>query len=155
LRSAPWWATLGPMARTTRTSGKLLSSAPGAKATKMAKAPKVDLEFAEAWNGLDRDERRQIRRLVRIGRPQETVAQAELAVGFAAYQRSRPWFRFFWLWLVPLVVAGLIAGANLHPLVIGMVLGGAVVAIMARRNFTRVAKVNEPLLGSSVLPAAA
>ena len=144
------------MARTTGTSGKLLSPSSSAKgAKKVAKAATVDPAFAEAWNGLEKDERRQIRRLVRIGRPQESVAEAELAVGFAAYQRTRPWYRFFWLWIVPLVVAGLIAGASLHPLVIGMVAGAAVVAIMARRNFKRAAKVNESLLGSSAVPAAA
>lgn len=143
------------MARTTQSSGKLLSTTPRSKFKKMAKAPTVDPEFAATWNGLDKADRRQIRRLVRIGRPQESAADAELAVGFAAYQRTRPWFRFFWLWIVPIVVAGLIAGANLHPLFIGMVLGAAAVAIMARRNFKRTEKVNAAVRAPSAMPATA
>ena len=148
--------SLHAMART-RTNGKLLTKAPTAKESKMTATPVVDKAFAATWNALDKDERRQIRRLVRIGQPQETPEQAELAIGFAAYQRSRPWYRFFWLWLVPVVVAGLIAGANLHPVVIGLVLGFVVVSVMARRNFKRAAKVNAPVLdgGTVATPAAA
>jgi hypothetical protein len=144
------------MARTT-TTGKLLNKAPSAKQSKMAKAPVVDEEFAATWNGLEKAERRQIRRLVRIGRPQETLPEAELAVAFAAYQRSRPWYRFYFLWIVPLIVGGLIAGMNIHPLVVGMVLGAAAISFMTRRNFKRVEKINAPLLSGEApaVPAAA
>jgi hypothetical protein len=144
------------MART-RTNGKLLTKAPSAKQSKMAATPVVDEAFAATWNGLEKAERRQIRRLVRIGRPQETVAEAELAVGFAAYQRTRAWFRFFYLWIVPLAVAGLIAGMNIHPLVVGMVFGAVVISIMSRRNFKRVEKINASVLAgeTAVVPAAA
>jgi hypothetical protein len=144
------------MARTT-TSGKLLTKAPAAKESKMSSTKVVDEAFAADWNGLDKADRRQIRRLVRIGRPQESVADAELAVGFAAYQRSRAWFRFFWFWIVPLAVAGLVAGMNLHPLVVGMVFGAVVVAYMSRRNYKRVERVNAPVLAGEVpaVPAAA
>jgi hypothetical protein len=144
------------MART-HTTGKLLTKAPSAKESKMAALPAVDEAFAATWNGMEKAERRQVRRLVRIGRPQETIAEAELAVGFAAYQRTRPWYRFFYLWIVPLVVGGLIAGMNIHPLVVGMVLGAAAISFMTRRNFKRVEKVNASLLAgeTSAVPAAA
>jgi hypothetical protein len=144
------------MARTA-TTGKLLTKAPSAKQSKMAKAPVVDEEFAATWNGMDKAERRQIRRLVRIGRPQETVAEAELAVAFAAYQRTRPWYRFYFLWIVPLALAGLIAGMNIHPLVVGLVLGAVAVSFMSRRNFKRVETVNAELLSGEAptVPAAA
>lgn len=144
------------MART-RTTGKLLSKAPSAKHSKMAATPVVDEAFAATWNDLDKADRRQIRRLVRIGRPQETARDAELAVGFAAYQRTRSWYRFFWLWIVPLAVAGLIAGMNIHPIVVGLVLGAVAVAFMSRRNFKRVEKINASVLAgdAGVVPAAA
>jgi hypothetical protein len=137
------------MARTP-THGKVLTKAPGAKEAKMAKAPRADLGFAATWNATDKDERRQIRRLVRVGRPQQSEAHAELAAGFAAYQRTRPWYRFFWLWLVPVTVAGLIAGAAIHPVVIGMVLAAAGNAVLVRRNFRRV----EDAVAAGVEPAA-
>jgi hypothetical protein len=82
------------MARTT-TTGKRLTKAPAATKAKTAKAPVVDTDFAAEWNSLDKAERRQIRRLVRIGRPQESVEHARLGMAFAAYQRSRAWYRFF------------------------------------------------------------
>ena len=103
--------------------------------------------FTGEWNGLDKLRRRQIRRLVRIGREQESVADARLAVGFADYQRSRPWYRFFWLWFPVIVVAGVIAGFALHPIILGMVLAVAANAILVRRSFKRAEWVNGRLLG--------
>ncbi len=141
------------MART-RTTGKLMTKATSAKESKMAAAPAVDETFAATWNGMDKTERRQIRRLVRIGRPQESVERAELAVRFAAYQRTRPWYRFYYLWIVPVALAGLIAGANIHPIVLGVVLGALVVSFMSRRNFKRAEKVNAGVLGGELSPAA-
>ena len=47
---------------------------------------------------------------------------------------------------MPLAIAGLIAGANLHPIVIGIVFGAVVSAVMVRRNFKRVERVNAELL---------
>jgi len=144
------------MARTT-TTGKLLTKAPSAKKVKLRPSQAVDTDFAASWNTLGKSERRQIRRLVRIGQPQESVEKAELAVAFAAYQRSRAWFRFFWLWVLPLAVAGMIAGANLHPVVIGLVLGAVAVSYMARRNYKRVETINAPVLAgeTAAVPAAA
>ena len=142
------------MARTP-TTGKLLAKAPSAKQSRMAKTPAVDTEFAAEWNSLEKAERRQIRRLVRIGRPQETVAEARLAVAFAAYQRSRAWYRFYFLWIVPVAVAGLIAGMNIHPIVVGMVFGAVVLSFMTRRNFTRTEVINAPVLSGEPAPGSA
>jgi hypothetical protein len=145
------------MARTT-TTGKLLTKAPTAKASKASKASAargVDEAFATRWNALDKAERRQVRRLVRIGRPQASVEQAELANGFAAYQRTRPWYRFYFLWIIPVALAGFIAAANLHPVVLGLVLGAVVVSFMSRRNFGRAERVNADVLAGEAPPVPA
>lgn len=134
---------------TNRRSGRRTSSeAPSARASKGAGAtrPGVDPGFAAEWNALDKPTRRQVRRLVRIGRQQENAADARMAVGFAAYQRTRPWYRFFWLWITPLFVAGVIAGFALHPILIGIVLAVCGNAILVRRGFSRADWLNEPLL---------
>jgi len=78
-----------------------------------------------------------------------------VAVGFAEYQRTRSWYRRFWLWIVPLAVGGLIAGLALPPIVMGMVIAGVGSAYLARRNFSRVEQVNAELLRDEALPAAA
>jgi hypothetical protein len=127
-------------------NGKLLKSAKPAKSARVSKASAIDPDFASRWNATDKSERRQIRRLVRIGRPQETEADARLAVGFAAYQRTRPWYRFFWLWFVPVIIGGLGASFATHPIVIGMVAGVAVNALLVRRAFRRTDIVNAPVL---------
>ena len=106
-----------------------------------------DEAFVAQWNALDKRHRRQIRRLVRIGREQENVDDARLAVGFAAYQRTRPWYRFFWFWFPLLMVAGVVAGLALHPIVLGMVLAVAANALIVRRAFRRADWVNGRLLG--------
>ena len=124
-----------------------MSSSSSAKPSKAAR--NVDPTFAAEWNALDKPSRRQIRRLVRIGRQQENATVARLAVGFAAYQRTRPWYRFFWLWFVPMIVAGTIAGFALHPILIGVVLAVAGNAVLVRRNFKKADWLNEPLLEES------
>ncbi len=135
---------------TTMTAGKRMnSSAKGSKAKATKTRPGVDLDFAAEWNALDKPTRRQVRRLVRIGRQQENTTDARLANGFAAYQRSRPWYRYFWLWFVPMVIAGTIAGLALHPIILGFVAGIAVNAILVRRNFKKCEWLNEPLLDES------
>jgi hypothetical protein len=134
----------------TMTAGKSMTSSSSSKPSKNQKArANVDLNFAAEWNALDKPTRRQIRRLVRIGRQQENAADARLAVGFAAYQRSRPWYRFFWLWFVPMLIAGTIAGFALHPILIGVVLAVAGNAVLVRRNFKKADWLNEPLLEES------
>jgi Flp pilus assembly protein TadB len=107
----------------------------------------VDAAFVAQWNALDKQHRRQVRRLVRIGREQENADDARLAVGFAAYQRTRPWFRFFWLWFPVVLVAGVVAGLALHPIVFGMILAVAGNALLVRRAFRRADWVNGRLLG--------
>lgn len=106
----------------------------------------VDEAFVAQWNALDKQHRRQVRRLVRIGREQEDATDARLAVGFAAYQRTRPWFRFFWLWFPVVLVAGVVAGLALHPIVFGMILAVAGNALLVRRAFRRADWVNGRLL---------
>jgi len=143
----PEWS--GPT-MATMTAGKPMTSSSSEKPSKNVKAhANVDLAFAAEWNALDKPTRRQIRRLVRIGRQQENATDARLAVGFAAYQRSRPWYRFFWLWFVPMIVAGTIAGFALHPILIGVVLAVAGNAVLVRRNFKKADWLNEPLLEES------
>lgn len=135
---------------TTMTAGKRMnSSAKGPKGKATKARPGVDLDFATEWNALDKPSRRQIRRLVRIGRQQENATDARLAVGFAAYQRTRPWYRYFWLWFIPMIVAGTIAGFALHPILIGVVLAVAGNAVLVRRNFKKADWLNEPLLEES------
>ena len=131
-----------------RTRGRLTSSAASSSSSASSKGnPAVDPAFIAEWNALDKPTRRQIRRLVRIGRQQENASDARLAVGFAAYQRSRPWYRFFWLWMIPLFVAGVIAGFALHPILIGIVLALCGNAVLVRRGFSKADWLNEPLLG--------
>ena len=109
--------------------------------------PGLDPNFVAEWNALDKPTRRQVRRLVRIGRQQENAEDARLAVGFAAYQRTRPWYRYFWFWIIPLLVAGVIAGFALHPILIGVVLAVCGNAVLVRRGFSKADWLNEPLLG--------
>ncbi len=108
------------------------------------KTPETDP--AQEWNQLDISERRRIRRLVRVGRPVETREEARLAMAFADYQRTRPWFRLFWFWFIPAVVVALAAATSIHPILVGIVLASAGSALLAHRNFKRVAKVNASLL---------
>ena len=144
------------MASTPR-SGKLTSSSRSASTSSSrssagsaaSAAAGVDPAFAVEWNALDKPTRRQIRRLVRIGRQQENADDARLAVGFARYQRTRPWYRLFWLWLIPLIVAGVIAGFALHPILIGVVLAVAGNAFLVRRGFSKADWLNEPLLSGA------
>ena len=89
--------------------------------------------FIAAWNDLDRRDRSRIRRMVRLGRPLEGE-EAALAVGYAQFQRTRLWTRFFWLWFVPGLVLALGIAASIHPLVIGIVLALAAQAVLADRN---------------------
>jgi len=131
-------------------SGRRLNASAKKNSAKDAKGDStIDADFAKTWNETDKYKRRQIRRLVRIGRPQENAADARLAGGFAAYQRSRLWFRYFWFWLVPITVAGVVAGMAIHPIVIGAVLAIAANALIVRRAFKKADWLNEPLLDGS------
>ncbi len=111
---------------------------------KPRKTPEID--HAEQWNQLDAGTRRRLRRLVRVGRPVDTPEEAQLAMAFAEYQRTRFWFRRFWFWFIPALLVALVAAASIHALVVGMVLASAGSAVLAHRNFSRVEKVNAALL---------
>ncbi|MCU0311672.1 MAG: hypothetical protein MUE36_12120 [Acidimicrobiales bacterium] len=105
--------------------------------------------FADRWNATDKVRRKQIRRLVRNGQAQASSADAALAVGFATYQRARPWYRFFWFWLPLVTVGALFAASLVHPIVVGMVLAAAGNAVFVRRNFRRVEVVNADFVEAS------
>lgn len=148
------------MART-RTSGNAPAKAQRATVTKTRKAKTPapvpvapeHAEFAAVWNALSKERRRQVTALVRIGRPQETREDAELAVSYALYQRSRAWFRYFWPALVVLGLIGLLAAANVHPIAVGVVLGLAGGAVIMHRNCKRVEKINAPILDGATAPS--
>jgi len=111
--------------------------------------PAPDAGFANTWNATDKVRRKQIRRLVRVGRPQETAADARLAVGFVGFQRSRLWYRFFWLWFPVVVLGALYAATLVHPLAIGVVLAVAANGFLVRWNFGRTEKVNAEFLAEA------
>ena len=95
--------------------------------------------FADEWNALPFADRRRLGRLVRIGRLPEDPEEARLATEFAAFQRTRMWWRYFWVWFVPGLVLALGVAAVIHPIVIGIVLASAGQAVLTRRNATRIA----------------
>lgn len=113
-----------------------------------AMAPKrIDTAtFVQDWNALPRPDRLRIRRLVRLGRPVADRQEANLAVAYAGFQRSRVWTRLFWLWFVPGLVLALGVAASIHPIFLGVVLALAAQAVFARYNLKRVEKVNAELL---------
>ncbi len=108
--------------------------------------PAAGAVFAERWNALDASERRRLRRLVRIGRPGADVADAELAVGFARYQRDRKLWRWFWAWFSVAMVLALLTAATIHPLVIGVALAIGGQTVLAWWNYRRAERVNAALL---------
>ena len=95
--------------------------------------------FAEEWNELPYRDRRRLRRLVRIGRLPEDPKEARLAREFAVHQRTRMWWRYFWVWFLPGVVLALGVAVLIHPIVIGIVLASAGQAVLTRRNSNRIA----------------
>lgn len=96
--------------------------------------------FIEAWNTLERPERKRLRRLVRLGRPIDEPELAGLAPSYARYQQARPWVRFFWLWFVPGVLFALGMASQMHPVMIGIVLALAGQAVLTNRNLRRAAR---------------
>lgn len=102
----------------------------------------TDEEFAQSWNALPAGDRRRLRRLVRLGRPLDDPDEAALAVGYAKFQRSRPWIRFFWLWFVPGLIVALGIATTLHPVVIGAVLALGGQAVFAQWNLRRAERLN-------------
>ncbi len=100
--------------------------------------------FTEEWGALSLPDRRRIRRMVRIGRLPEDPEEARLAEAFADFQRTRLWWRMFWLWFVPGLLLALGVASTIHPIVIGIVLASGGQAILVRRNTTRIARQAAP-----------
>jgi hypothetical protein len=94
-------------------------------------------EFVTGWNALDRSKRKQLRRLVRLGRPIDDPELDRLAPGYAAYQRSRLWMRLFWIWFVPGVLLALSIASQVHPVLVGAVMAMAAQAVFTNRNLRR------------------
>lgn len=122
----------------------------------------IDPLAATAWNEADRARRKQIRRLIRVGWAQETVADAKLAVAYAQYQRTRPWYRFAPLWAALITVAalvlgmtGLYGGSAPSALLAGAMLGFAGNLLLVKRNYRRVEQANAELLASAPVPGKA
>jgi hypothetical protein len=113
----------------------------------MTGVPEGD-DFIRSWNGLARRDRLRVRRLVRMGRPLPSAEDAALGVAYARFQRSKPWARFFWLWFLPGLALSLGIAAQLHPVVVGVVLALAAQAVFAHRNLGRAEKVNSSHLAA-------
>jgi hypothetical protein len=105
-----------------------------------------DAEFLARWGELPRPERARIRRQVRLGRPFDNSEEARLGVEYANFQRSRVWVRMFWIWFLPGLLLSLGIAAQIHPIVIGIVLALAAQAVFARWNLARVERINSDLL---------
>jgi hypothetical protein len=114
-----------------------------------------DPAFTAEWNELPKRHRKGIRRLTRLCRPQLDHHDAELAVTFAAFQRTRRWYRLFWLWFAPLTVGALMAAAAIGPLAVGVVLGAGFFAVWARRGYRQVEQINAKVLEGGPATAAA
>jgi len=107
-----------------------------------------DVDFVDRWNQLSKPRRKQIRRLIRVCRAQQSPEDARLAVGYANYQRSRSWYRWFWAWYPLLTLGGLFAAGFIHPIVVGLVFGVAANALLVIRGYRRVETANAELLGA-------
>jgi hypothetical protein len=103
--------------------------------------------FRLEWTALPRRDRVRVRRLVRLGQPVDR-RDAAVAVAYARFQRTRIWARMFWLWFVPGMVLALGAAAQVHPVMVGVVLATAAQALLAHRNLSRVERVNAAILDS-------
>jgi len=99
-----------------------------------------DDAFVEAWNALDRPERKRLRRLVRLGRPIDEPKLAGIAPSYARYQRARAWVRYFWLWFVPGLFVALTIAGRAHPVFVGIVLALAVQAVLTNHHLRRAAR---------------
>ncbi len=104
----------------------------------------VDVFIAD-WNTLERAERKQLRRLVRLGRPIENPRLERLASSYAQYQRSRIWARPFWAWFAPGVIVALGIASQLPPVVVGIVLALGAQAVLTNRNLRRRARMGPAL----------
>jgi len=81
-----------------------------------------------------------------MGRPVASPEEARMAVAFAGYQRSRPWFKLFWIMFVPGLVISLAVASTLHLVVMGVVMAIAAQAAWGWVSLRRVERVNRRLL---------
>ncbi len=106
----------------------------------------MDDPDAVAFNALPRLEQKVLRRTVRMGRPLDTPEEARMAVAFARYQRSQPWYKLFWVLFVPGVVVSMAVASTLHLAGMGVVLALAAQGAWGWISLCRVEKVNRHLL---------
>jgi len=111
-------------------------------------APAADPD-AVAYNALPRVDQKVLRRTVRMGRPLHSPEEARMAVAFARYQRSQPWYRLFWVLFVPGVVISLVIASRLHLAVVGVVLAFAAQGAWGWISLRRVEKVNRAALAAA------
>lgn len=136
------------MTTTAAENGRRLSPGPRpVRSNAVADVPTGSV-FLERWNDLPRTDRVYVRRIVRTGQRFKADEQdlAQMGVGYARYQLSKPWQRLFWVWFLPALVLSFSAGLRVHELVAGAVLGAALLAWSARRNLKRAQAVNASLL---------
>ena len=82
------------------------------------------------------------------GAGQDLDAQSCEGVGLGS-GRSRIWARLFWLWFVPGLILAIGVAAEIHPLLMGVVLALSAQAVNTRRNLRRVEQVNKALLSGT------
>ncbi|CAA9239911.1 MAG: hypothetical protein AVDCRST_MAG76-1714 [uncultured Acidimicrobiales bacterium] len=108
-------------------------------------APAAD-PAAVAFNALPRIDQKVLRRTVRMGRPLATTEEARMAVAFARFQRSQPWYKLFWVLFMPGAVVSMVVASTLHLAMVGVVLAVAAQGAWAWISLRRVERVNRNLL---------
>ncbi len=99
--------------------------------------------FVATWRSLEKREQRQIRRLVRLGRPVPD-GKSDLAAQYAVFQASRPWARIFWFWFIPGIALAITIAWTIHPIVVGVVLVLGAQAIVAHHHVVSLVKRGTP-----------
>lgn len=102
--------------------------------------PRTTEQFLKAWKALSSKDRRRIRQLVRFGWTIENRKEAALAADYARYLQTRAWARRFWLWYPFVLMAALLAAAQIHPIAIGIVIALGIQTVLAQRNIRRRAR---------------
>ena len=72
-----------------------------------------------------------------MGRPVDTPNWPSSARQYARWQMHRPWMRFFWLWFVPGIVVVLGVAAQIHPILVGVVVALGAQAVWAWFNLRK------------------
>lgn len=96
--------------------------------------------FSAKWNVLDRGQKMHLRRLVRMGRKIEDPELADLAPDYAKWQMSRMWMRYFWFWFIPGIFVVLGVAANIHPILLGVVIALGAQAVWAQISLRKFAR---------------